>query len=55
MVAIGNRCYLRLRYTRYIVTGGSGTNEAVVKFNPGIITYDVLLCAYSVAKEEMHG
>lgn len=47
MVAIGNRCYLDLRYMRYVVTGGSGTNEAAVKFNPGIIAYDeadVLLC-----------
>lgn len=54
-------CYwkqmLSPRYMRYIVTGGSGTNEPAVKFNPGIITYDeadVLLCAYSVATEEMH-
>lgn len=34
----------------------SGTNEAAVKFNPGIILYDeadVLLCEYSAAKEEM--
>lgn len=36
---------------------GSGVSEAAVQFNPGIITYDeadVLLCAYSVAKEGMH-
>ena len=42
----------------YVVAGGAGTNEEAMKFNPGIITYDeadVLLCAYSVAKEEMHG